>query len=119
MVRYGDMVDFPEFFVVVFSRSEANKIRTEAGIKALSERHARILASHFAGKEEAALALSRRGDEINVVGQFGGAVTDDAWALKSALGSLAPSNPFMRTRSAARIERPLSMYTTRRRSGGR
>jgi hypothetical protein len=111
------MAYVPQFFVVVFSRTKAKKIRAEAAIKAFSERHAKSLASHFAGEEQGAIALSRRGDNINVVGQFGGAVANNSyvWAFRRALGPLAPANPLTRTRSAIRTERPLNMHSRRRR----
>jgi hypothetical protein len=109
------MADVPRFFVVVFSRTEGKKIRAEAAIRAFSERHARFLASHFAGEKLGAVALSRRGNNFNVVAQFGGAVANDISAFIRDLGPLAPANPSPSTRSAVKIAHPFSMLSRRRR----
>jgi hypothetical protein len=102
--RNGDMADLPQFFVVVFSRTKAKGIRIEAAIKAVGERHAKLLVSHFSEEEQGAVALARRGSNINVVAQFGGVAANDAWAVIRALGPLGRANPFTRTHSATRIE---------------
>jgi hypothetical protein len=108
------MTSVPQFFVVVFSRTQAT-IRTDATIKAFSERHARFLASHFAGEKLGAVALSQRGDNINVVGQFGGVAANDFSPRIRALGPNAPAIPYTRTRSAVKIDHPFSMLSRRRR----
>jgi hypothetical protein len=108
------MADVPQFFVVVFSRTEAT-IRTDAAIKTFSEQHAKWLASHFNGKEHGAVALSRRGDNINVVCKFGGVAANDFSHLIRALGPNAPAIPYTRTRSAVKIDHPFSMLSRRRR----
>ena len=98
------MADVPQFFVVVFSRTKAKGICIETAIKAVGERHAKLIASHFSGEAQGAVALSRNGGNINVVAQFGGAAANDAWAIIRALKPLARANPFTRTHSATTIE---------------
>jgi hypothetical protein len=83
------MADIPRFFVMVFARTVANRVRVVAVIKAISERHATSLASHFTGAEEGAIALSRlinscqEGQDARVVSWFGGAAPESSnvWAV--------------------------------------
>ena len=92
------MADVRQFFVVVFSRTEANRIRTDAAIKALSEPQATWVASHFAEEEEGAIVLSRsesvrpgKGANVRIRARFGGAVPvgSSIWVLlRKALGTL-------------------------------
>ena len=80
------MPDVLQFFVIAFSRTEANEIRTEAAISASSEQHAIWLASHFTGEKEGAIALLRSGGAqkdatVRVLSQFGGALPITSNAL--------------------------------------
>ena len=91
------MPDDHRYFAIVFARTEANRVRTEAAITGSSERHAIWLASHFTSSGEGAIALSRchsaapqRGSNIKILAQFGEAlaISPNIWALKKALGHL-------------------------------
>jgi hypothetical protein len=102
------MADFPQFFVVVFSRTGANEIQIEAAMKALSEQHATSLASLFAGDGQGAVACSQSGDpavaggyNVQILARFGDVLPDSPtfWALRGTLGSTsALANPLARTR---------------------
>jgi hypothetical protein len=103
------MLDVPQFFVIVLSRSESNRIRTEAAISAPSEEGAVWLASHFTGEAESVIAISRsesaapqKWARVKVLAQFGEAlpIGSNVWALRRALGPLALTDPFIRTNSA-------------------
>jgi hypothetical protein len=91
------MPDDNRYFAIVFARTEANRVRTEAAITGSSERHAIWLASHFTSSGEGAIALSRchsaapqRGSNIKILAQFGEAlaISSNILALKKALGHL-------------------------------
>jgi hypothetical protein len=80
------MPDVLQFFVIAFSRTKTNEIRTEAVINASSEQHAIWLASHFTGEKEGAIALLRSGGAqkdatVRVLSQFGGALPITSNAL--------------------------------------
>ena len=91
------MPDDNRYFAIVFARTEANRVRTEAAITGSSERHAIWLASHFTSSGEGAIALSRcssaaprRGSNIKILARFGEAlaISSNIWALEKALGQL-------------------------------
>jgi hypothetical protein len=101
------MPDVPQFFVIVFSRIEANRIRAEAAISAPSEQNAVWLASHFTGKAEGAIAVSRsesaapqKRARVKVLARFGEAlpIGSNVWGLRKALGPFAFAVSFAKTR---------------------
>ena len=70
-----------QFFVIVFSRAETNRVRIDGVIRALSKPQALRIASHFAGDDEGAVALSQsqgvpldNAGSISVLDQFGAAI---------------------------------------------
>ena len=84
------MAGIPHFFVVVFSRTETNELRTEVVMKAHSERHAASLASHFSDEGQGAIAFSRSEDPsiaergtVEILARFGDVLPYDPhfWAL--------------------------------------
>jgi hypothetical protein len=101
------MTDFPQFYVVVFSRAEASEIRIEATMTALSERHAASLASHFAGDGQGAIAFSQSGDpsvgggkNVKVLARLGDVLPHGPifWALERTPGyASVHANPLART----------------------
>jgi hypothetical protein len=120
------MAEAHQFFVVVFSRTEAKRIRTEAVIKALSEQHATWVASHFVGEGEGAIVLSRSESvppgmgTDKILARFG-AVPDESnvWIfLGRASGILGLANPVARVGSVtdlARVRQPRIMLSVTRR----
>jgi hypothetical protein len=104
------MPDVPQFFVIVFSRSENNRIHTEAALSAPSKQDAMWMASRFTGKAESAIAVSRtespglqKWARVEVLAQFGEALPIGSidWALKKALGPFAITDPSTTTPSAS------------------
>jgi hypothetical protein len=118
------MTDIPLFFVVAFSRIEVSELRAEVAIKALSEKHAASLASHFVGERRGAVAFSQTVDvstaetgDAKILTRFGD-VPDDRTLLRrfgnvSASGRLgitsAPALSFVRSMPVAHsLKRVLS-----------
>ncbi len=111
------MADFPQFFVVVFSRTEANEIQIGAAMRALNERHAASLGSHFVGDGQGAIAFSRsgdrsvaRGENVKILAQFGDALPDgpNIWAPGTPGSASVRANPLAKKRpvtNALRIAR--------------
>jgi hypothetical protein len=122
--RQGDMPDALQYFVIIFSRIEANRIRAEAAIRASSEQHATWLASHFTGMEQGAVALSRsdrappqKGADVKILCRFGGALPtgSSVLALKKALGPLELAKFFSAANPARTKRLPNRRSASRRR----
>jgi hypothetical protein len=117
------MPDALQYFVIIFSRIEANRIRAEAAISASSEQHATWLASHFTGMEQGAVALSRsdraspqKGADVKILCRCGEALPtgSNILAFKKALGPLELANLFS-TANPARTKRLLNRRSAVRR----
>jgi hypothetical protein len=103
------MAEARRFCVVVFSRNETNRVRTDGVIRASSEPQALWLASHFAGDDEGAVVLSQsqsvsldNAGSIRVLDQFGAAIpfgSNISEVLKRALGARDLSITLAGTRS--------------------
>ena len=99
------MGDIQPFFVVVFSRGETGTFRAEAAMRAQTEWHAALLASHLLGEGRGAVAFSQTGylgtpgvsgveraPEIEILARFGD-VPDDQTLLGGFGRALTSSRP--------------------------
>jgi hypothetical protein len=84
------MGDIPQFFVVAFSRTEAEDIRIEAVMKASSKSHAAMMASHLANWTQGVVAYARLtkhgaegGERLEILAKFGDPLPADSsfWTI--------------------------------------